>query len=135
VGFDKTGTLTYGKPTVIGIESFDTNMTKDELLKLTALAEERSEHPLGKAILSYYLAMGGTQQEITDFTLKPGIGVSAKVDNHTVLAGKIDYLKNENIAIPDEAIKVANNYSNRAQQLSMLESMANLQDLLPLQMS
>jgi len=135
VGFDKTGTLTYGKPTVIGIESFDTNMTKDKLLRLTALAEERSEHPLGKAILSYYLAMGGTQQEITDFTLKPGIGVSAKVDNHTVLAGKIDYLKNENIAIPDEAIKVANNYSNRAQQLSMLESMANLQDLLPLQMS
>ena len=113
VGFDKTGTLTYGKPTVIGIESFDTNMTKDELLRLTALAEERSEHPLGKAILSYYLAIGGEQQEITDFTLKPGLGVSAKVDNHTVLAGKIDYLKNEKILIPDEAIKVAHNYSNR----------------------
>lgn len=113
VAFDKTGTLTYGKPTVIGIESFDPNVTEDELLRLTALAEGHSEHPLGKAILSYYLAMGGIHQEISDFTLKPGMGVSAKVNNHAVLAGKIDYLKNEKIAIADEVVKVANNYSNR----------------------
>ena len=110
VAFDKTGTLTQGKPEVVGVESFDSSLSADELLTFTALAEQRSEHPLGKAILSYYTARGGEQQEIQDFVLSTGMGVSAKVNGHTVIAGKADYLDSVDIPIPDKALHTANEY-------------------------
>ena len=50
VALDKTGTLTHGKPEVVSVDSFNLSLSSDELLRLTALAEQRSEHPLGKAI-------------------------------------------------------------------------------------
>jgi P-type Cu+ transporter len=50
--FDKTGTLTEGKPTVTDIHNFpETGITKGELLRMTAVAEAGSEHPLGQAIV------------------------------------------------------------------------------------
>lgn len=110
MAFDKTGTLTHGKPEVVGFESFDSNLDSNELLRLTALAEQRSEHPLGKAVLKYYVNQGGKPQDIQDFTLATGMGVCAKVDSFNVLAGKVDYLKSENIAIPDTALQAANGY-------------------------
>jgi len=54
IAFDKTGTLTFGRPTVIKVESCASNISEKELLDLAATAELRSEHPLGKAIISYY---------------------------------------------------------------------------------
>lgn len=110
MAFDKTGTLTHGKPEVVGVESFDSALDSNELLRLTALAEQRSEHPLGKAILKYYLNHGGTPQEIQGFELAAGMGVSAKVDSFDILAGKADYLKSENIDIPDMALQTADGY-------------------------
>lgn len=53
IAFDKTGTLTYGKLEVSDIRSFDRNMSEKEVLALTASAESKSEHPLGKAIVAY----------------------------------------------------------------------------------
>lgn len=113
MAFDKTGTLTHGKPEVVGFESFDSTLDSNELLRLTALAEQRSEHPLGKAILKYYLTHGGTPQEIQDFELAAGMGVRAKVDGFDVLAGKTDYLKSESIEIPDTALQVADGHLNK----------------------
>jgi P-type E1-E2 ATPase len=113
MAFDKTGTLTHGKPEVVGVKSFDSALSSDELLKLTALAEQRSEHPLGKAILAYYLNHGGKPQEIQDFVLATGMGVSAKVDGFGILAGKADYLKRENIELPDMALQAADGYLQR----------------------
>ncbi len=110
MAFDKTGTLTHGKPEVVGVESFDSALDSNELLRLTSLAEQRSEHPLGKAILKYYLNHGGTQQEIQDFVLATGMGVSAKVDGFGILAGKADYLNHENIDIPDMVWQAADGY-------------------------
>jgi heavy metal translocating P-type ATPase len=54
IAFDKTGTLTFGKPAVVGVESCVDHLSEEELLKLTASAELRSEHPLGKAIVEHY---------------------------------------------------------------------------------
>ncbi len=110
MAFDKTGTLTHGRPEVVGVESFDSSLGSRELLRLTALAEQRSEHPLGKAILKYYLNHGGTPQEIQDFELAAGMGVSAKVEGHSVVAGKADFLKSGNIDIPDMALHAADEY-------------------------
>ncbi|HHV59085.1 MAG TPA: cation-translocating P-type ATPase [Clostridiaceae bacterium] len=49
VSFDKTGTLTIGKPMVTGIKTYETD--EGELLRLAAIGESYSEHPLGKAII------------------------------------------------------------------------------------
>ncbi len=110
MAFDKTGTLTHGKPEVVGVESFEYNIDSNELLRLAALAEQRSEHPLGKAILRYYLNHGGKQQETQDFVLAAGLGVSARVDGIEILAGKADYLNSQNIVIPGPAQKAADVY-------------------------
>jgi len=108
--FDKTGTLTHGKPEVVGVDSFDPSVDAGELLRLAALAEQRSEHPLGKAILKHYFETGGRQEEVQDFVLLAGMGVSASVDGRMVIAGKADYLQRENIQIPEAALSAANGY-------------------------
>ena len=52
IAFDKTGTLTYGRLEISDVISFDSSLTEKELLTLTASAEDKSEHPLGKAIVA-----------------------------------------------------------------------------------
>jgi len=113
MAFDKTGTLTYGKPEVVGIKSFDTTLSSDELLRVTALAEQRSEHPLGKAILKYYLSKGNKPQDVQDFTLTTGMGISAKVDGRVILAGNADFLARVNVEIPDTASNSIEEYQER----------------------
>lgn len=53
IAFDKTGTLTYGKLEVSDIISFDEGISENDLLILSASAEAKSEHPLGKAIVDH----------------------------------------------------------------------------------
>ena len=52
IAFDKTGTLTYGRLEVSDVIPFDSSLTEKELLTVTASAEAKSEHPLGKAIVA-----------------------------------------------------------------------------------
>ena len=88
VTFDKTGTLTYGKPEVVGIESFADGVHPEEVLRLIALAEQHSEHPLGKSIVKRYLEQGGILTDVADFKVLPGQGISATVDGRDILVGK-----------------------------------------------
>jgi heavy metal translocating P-type ATPase len=104
VAFDKTGTLTYGKPRVIGVETFCNN-TKAEILRLAALTEQRSEHPLGKAIFACYTERGGMLEAVSDIQILAGQGVQAIINNKTVLAGKPDLF-----SLPDNAKKTAGDY-------------------------
>lgn len=105
IAFDKTGTLTYGKPKVIGVETFCDDMGKDEILRLTALAEQRSEHPLGKAIFTCYAERGGILEAVSDIQILAGQGVRATIDNKKVLVGKPDLF-----SLPDNAKKTASDY-------------------------
>lgn len=50
--FDKTGTLTLGSPTVVSVESFSSDYTKQDILRLVAIAEKRSDHVLAKAVVT-----------------------------------------------------------------------------------
>ncbi len=113
IAFDKTGTLTYGKPEIVGIESFDPGMSTDDLLKFAALAEQRSEHPLGKSIYAYYLSHGGKPEEIHDFNLIAGKGVRTAVHDFDVQAGKAEYLTEEGIIIPLSARQAAESYLHK----------------------
>ena len=88
VTFDKTGTLTQGKPEVTAVVPYGDSASKDELYAWTAGAELRSEHPLGKAVLDSYRAESGRRpEEPRDFSMMPGLGVSAVVDGRRILAG------------------------------------------------
>lgn len=62
-------------------------------LVLIALAEQSSEHPLGKAICRSYEDIGGKTETVSDFHMIPGQGVSVTVDGMTVLVGKTDYMR------------------------------------------
>jgi heavy metal translocating P-type ATPase len=103
--FDKTGTLTHGKPSVIAVKSCVTGLTEAELLTLAAIAERRSEHPLGKAIVNHYRQRQGTLREPESFVLTPGQGVSATVDGQRILAGNAALLQNAQIDIPPSALQ------------------------------
>lgn len=105
VAFDKTGTLTHGTPEVVAAHSMHDGVSDDELYRLTASAEQMSEHPLGKAIAGGWRKNGGATAEVTDFTMLPGRGVSAVADGIAILAGNPELLSEHGVAfdIPDAA--------------------------------
>jgi len=112
IAFDKTGTLTYGKPKVVCFKSFNPKISDEELLGITASAEQRSEHPLGKAVLDNYINNGGLLNEIKDFSLIAGQGVRAVVDGKNVVVGKEDLLLKEKIEFSEEELILAKEYLN-----------------------
>jgi Cu+-exporting ATPase len=85
---DKTGTIT-GKPAVVDVVRTDGTFTNEnEFLKLAASAERGSEHPLGRAIVAEATKRGLSLSEPKSFKASRGLGMSATVDGHRVLAGK-----------------------------------------------
>ena len=99
IAFDKTGTLTYGTPEVIAVESVSEAFEKDDVYRLAASAEQFSEHPLGKAIVSCYKKVGAAPAEATDIQMIPGRGICAVVEGKSVLAGSPELLHKRGIAI------------------------------------
>ena len=108
--FDKTGTLTYGKPEVTDI--YAVSMRSDELLALTAAAENYSEHPLGKAILRSAKEKGLTINipKAEDFSMNAGKGVKGTVSGREILAGNIKLLAENGISVPEDIIEKADAY-------------------------
>lgn len=100
IAFDKTGTLTYGTPEVVAVESMSEDCPREELYRLAASAEQLSEHPLGKAIVSCCKKTGAALSKAEDFTMIPGRGVRAAVDGRTVLAGNPELLREHGAEIP-----------------------------------
>lgn len=96
VAFDKTGTLTYGQPDVNAVASFDPRYTKEEILRIAASAEQLSEHPLGKAIVKGFI---GVLYPVRDFVIAAGQGITALVENRTVLAGKAEFMITQGISV------------------------------------
>ncbi len=97
--FDKTGTLTYGKPRVASVVSVSGSYSEEELLRAAALTEQKSEHPLGKAIWTAYEQSGGAVGEAADFRVMAGQGVSSVVDGRTILAGKEDFMRAQGVDV------------------------------------
>ena len=112
VGFDKTGTLTYGAPQVCAVQSFQEGLSDKRLYLLTASAELRSEHPLGKAVVrccrERYAALPIPDPQ--QFQMIPGRGVQALAEGLVVLAGNRELLEENGAIIPPQAL-------GRAEQL------------------
>jgi Cu+-exporting ATPase len=83
--FDKTGTLTRGKPQVTDIIPLSNPYSSDEILKLAAAAEKRSEHHLSEAIISKAEERDISIPEVENFSAIPGKGVEAKYNDTAIL--------------------------------------------------
>lgn len=103
VAFDKTGTLTYGKLKISDIVSFNDDFSAQDILYLTASAESKSEHPLGKAVYSSALSSGIKTAETEDFRMMSGKGVSAKIAGKTYYCGNEKYLCQYGILLNEKA--------------------------------
>ena len=99
IAFDKTGTLTYGRLEVSDTIPFDSSLTEKELLTLTASAEAKSEHPLGKAIVAKAKEQSLLLTESEDFKMAAGKGISAKVSGRNLLCGNEKYLMEHGVSI------------------------------------
>jgi len=93
---DKTGTLTLGKPTLTDVRVL-AGTTEPDLVRLSASAERRSEHPLAAAIVNGATARGVTLAEPTAFKAVVGHGIDATVDGRAILVGKRALLAERNI--------------------------------------
>jgi len=96
VAMDKTGTVTEGRPELTDLEIAD-GFDVDEVLRLTATVESRSEHPISQAILRAAVAKALPQGEMEDFRTITGYGVQARVDGRTVLVGADRLLAREGV--------------------------------------
>ena len=113
VAFDKTGTLTFGTPQVTAVRCFSTDagLTPAMLYAYAAAAEQRSEHPLGKAVVRGFKSKGnGTILEAQDFQMIPGRGVLATVSGRKIAAGNLELLQNKRISCDAEIIQAAQQY-------------------------
>jgi Cu+-exporting ATPase len=98
VVFDKTGTLTKGEPSVTDIMVY-TGFKEKEVVKLAAIAEKGSEHPLAEAILN---AAGQIDPNIPDaesFEAVPGHGVKCTFENKKILLGNRRLMQSEKVSI------------------------------------
>jgi Cd2+/Zn2+-exporting ATPase len=87
VAFDKTGTLTKGELTVTDIVPLNGN-SEEEVLRCARGLEQRSEHPIGEAIVDEANSVGAAEREIDDFESITGKGVRADLDGTPHFAGK-----------------------------------------------
>ncbi len=95
--FDKTGTLTKGEPSVTDIVP-TSEMSENEILRLAAIAEKGSEHPLGEAIVRAAIDRQFLIEEAESFEAVAGKGVSAKIARRKLLLGNRTLMKESGIA-------------------------------------
>lgn len=98
IAFDKTGTLTEAT-LEIGDTWFADPSREEEILRLTSGAELGSEHPLGKALVRFVQSRGIVPATASDFTSLPGFGVTATVEEKTILAGSPRLMRERGIAL------------------------------------
>lgn len=102
IAFDKTGTLTYGNLKVNDIISFDEDISENDLLALSASAEAKSEHPLGKAVVDYAKEKGVSLKESDSFQMQSGKGICAELSGTKWYCGSEKYIQQNNIVIPEK---------------------------------
>ncbi|MDX1991123.1 MAG: heavy metal translocating P-type ATPase [bacterium] len=101
VAFDKTGTLTQGKPAVTDVVPHGA-LNTDDFLTLVAAAEQRSEHPLAKAIVNDAARRGRSLPAVEDFEAVAGKGVRALIDRESITVGSPSFMLNQFGTLPDE---------------------------------
>lgn len=100
VVFDKTGTLTKGEPELTDVFTL-TDKSENEVLKLAAIVEKRSEHPLGEAIVKGTKDRGIDIPEAEEFNSITGKGVKARYLGQEILLGNRKLMEEKGIDVKD----------------------------------
>ena len=94
VALDKTGTITQGEPRVTDVLPAE-SMTQGALLSLAAALEQRSEHPLARAVMMRAEEDGLTAAPVGDFRALPGNGLTATLSGKTLLGGSLSFVSSQ----------------------------------------
>ncbi|MBR3354771.1 MAG: heavy metal translocating P-type ATPase [Oscillospiraceae bacterium] len=92
VALDKTGTITSGEPSVTDVIPAD-GYTSDQLLQYAGSLEQKSEHPLAKAVIDHVKQLEMPLFDIDGFQALPGNGLEASCQDGTLLGGSYKYMK------------------------------------------
>ncbi|GIV59018.1 MAG: hypothetical protein KatS3mg043_0107 [Rhodothermaceae bacterium] len=103
IAFDKTGTLTAGRPRLTDVRPY--GVAEDELLRVAATLQARSEHPLARATCEAAAGRGLAHGEAAAFQAVTGRGVRGEVDGRTYRIGNVRFF--DDLAVPDRAAVAA----------------------------
>ena len=103
VALDKTGTITKGEPVVTDIIP-EQGISREELLRISAALEQKSEHPLAKAVVKCAQEENISITEVSDFTALPGNGIRGKLQDAELEGGSGRYMS-EKYSV-SEAVKM-----------------------------
>lgn len=92
IAFDKTGTITLGKPEVTDVLLTD-GVSRQKLFSLAYSLEQKSEHPLAKAIIRQAISEDIALEDVSEFEVFSGNGLSAKLNGKTIVGGNFDFIK------------------------------------------
>ena len=109
VVLDKTGTITSGKPRVTDLCPAG-DVSESELLQTAAAMEQKSEHPLAKAILARAKEDGIEIPEVSEFKALVGSGIEAVLDGETLMGGSLSYISKQ--------VNLSREMSGRADELA-----------------
>ena len=109
VALDKTGTITSGEPKVTDIYPAD-GENEESLLREAAILEQKSEHPLAKAILEKVKEKKWMLEEAEKFEALPGNGLKASYNKKELLGGSMKFMQ-EQIGISEEMQKQAQHFA------------------------
>lgn len=127
ITFDKTGTLTYGRPQVVEVKSIISEISDRQLYAFCAAAEQLSEHPLGKAIVQCYKS--SEKKAILPaqkFQMFPGRGVSALIEDKSVLAGNREMLLEQGVELPNNILLSIKSYLKQGSTIIYISINRNL---------
>ena len=100
VVLDKTGTITEGKPQVTDVAPAE-GLRPEALLSLALALENRSEHPLAKAVVSYASEKNLKPLEIENFRALPGHGVQGEINQLPALGGNAALMRGRGLLTPE----------------------------------
>lgn len=110
MAFDKTGTLTRGQLSVQSILAVDTDYSEIDILQLAASVEAKSEHPIGKAIVSHAIEQDLEILDTTSFTMSVGKGIIAVIKGRELYCGNERFLEEHNIIVSESIQQAINVY-------------------------
>ena len=110
VALDKTGTITSGEPAVTDVLPAE-GVTEQELFRLAVSLEQKSEHPLSKAILKRAETLGISPDEVSEFQALPGNGLTASLQGKPLCGGNDKFI-GAKVQIPEAIKKQAQSLSD-----------------------
>jgi len=118
VVMDKTGTLTIGRPAVTDVVTYEAG--EDEVLRLAASLEHRSEHPLAAGIVAAAENRRLELREPRDFSVYPGEGVAGTIEGVAVQCGTDRFMTRLGVNVPDDVRSKAESLAGGGKSVVLL---------------